>query len=307
MASHSMMKIMAKPEGTKLRIAMFPWLAFGHIIPFLEYAKFLAEKGHKITFISTTRNIDRLPKIPPSLAPSIEFVKLPMPRIEELPENAEATMDVHNDDIEYLKKAYDGLEPKLIGFLEKSPPDLIIYDFAPYWLPEKAAKLGISCVFFSIFNAWFFGFFGSTDMCLNGSDPRKTPEDFMVPAPWVPFENKVAYRRFEVDWMMATGKSNASGVSDILRAAIIMKNSDAVIIRHCLEFEGQWLKLLEDLHNTPVIPLGLMPPPPPAVTGGSDDNSETWVFIRSWLNVPESKSREAKKTGRTPVIRWLTR
>ncbi|CDP03446.1 unnamed protein product [Coffea canephora] len=63
---------MAKARGAKLHIAMFPWLAFGHIIPFLEYAKFLVQKGHRISFISTPKNIDRLPKIPPELATSIQ-------------------------------------------------------------------------------------------------------------------------------------------------------------------------------------------------------------------------------------------
>ncbi|XP_004289520.1 PREDICTED: putative UDP-rhamnose:rhamnosyltransferase 1-like [Fragaria vesca subsp. vesca] len=34
-------------EPKKLHIALFPWLAFGHIIPFLEVAKHIARRGHK--------------------------------------------------------------------------------------------------------------------------------------------------------------------------------------------------------------------------------------------------------------------
>ena len=65
------------PNKKKLHIAMFPWLAFGHMIPYLELAKLMAQKGHHISFLSTPQNIDRLPKLPPNLASLIDLVKLP--------------------------------------------------------------------------------------------------------------------------------------------------------------------------------------------------------------------------------------
>ncbi|KAI7995927.1 hypothetical protein LOK49_LG11G00135 [Camellia lanceoleosa] len=67
-------------------------------------------------------------------------------------------MDVPSDRIPYLKKAFDGLETGLAGFLQASAPDWIIYDFAPHWLPSIATKLGISRAFFLIINAWFATF-----------------------------------------------------------------------------------------------------------------------------------------------------
>ncbi|KAL7240330.1 hypothetical protein ACSBR2_006059 [Camellia fascicularis] len=51
---------------------------------------------------------------------------------DHLRENVEATMDVPSDHIPYLKKAFDGLETGLAGFLQASAPDWIIYDFAPH-------------------------------------------------------------------------------------------------------------------------------------------------------------------------------
>uniref|UniRef100_A0A0R0KRD6 Uncharacterized protein n=1 Tax=Glycine max TaxID=3847 RepID=A0A0R0KRD6_SOYBN len=74
----------------KLHIALFPWPAFGHIGPFFELAKLIAQKGHKISFISTPRNIHRLPK---------------------------ATMDIPQHIVPYLKKAYDDLQEPLTKFL----------------------------------------------------------------------------------------------------------------------------------------------------------------------------------------------
>ncbi|KAL5705335.1 hypothetical protein ACHQM5_023650 [Ranunculus cassubicifolius] len=56
-----------------LKIIVFPWLAFGHLLPFFELTKSLAKKGNHIFFVSTPRNISRLPKVPQNLAHLINF------------------------------------------------------------------------------------------------------------------------------------------------------------------------------------------------------------------------------------------
>ncbi|CAN1748767.1 UDP-glycosyltransferase 91A1 [Linum perenne] len=134
---------------------MFPWLAFGHILPFLELAKVIARKGHTISFISTPRNIDRLPNLPPILSSLITFVKLPLSPVENLPPNAEATSDLEVKEFGYLKKAYDLLQQPLSHHLRSASPrpDFIVCDYAAFWLPSLARELGISSVFFSIFLA----------------------------------------------------------------------------------------------------------------------------------------------------------
>ncbi|KAM0021948.1 putative soyasaponin III rhamnosyltransferase [Helianthus debilis subsp. tardiflorus] len=64
---------------------MFPWLAFGHILPFLEPSKFIAQNGYKASFLSTTRNIQRLPTLPSHLPPLINLVKLAIPYVKSFP------------------------------------------------------------------------------------------------------------------------------------------------------------------------------------------------------------------------------
>ncbi|THG08446.1 hypothetical protein TEA_023509 [Camellia sinensis var. sinensis] len=94
------MESMPKPSmesDDKLHIVMVPWLAFGHMIPFLELSKLIAQKGQRVSFVSTPRNINRLPKMPPNLAPLINLVKLQFPQGEKLPENAESTADLPYD------------------------------------------------------------------------------------------------------------------------------------------------------------------------------------------------------------------
>ncbi|CAI9763472.1 unnamed protein product [Fraxinus pennsylvanica] len=271
-------------KNSKLHVVMYPWLAFGHIIPFFELSKLIAQKGHTISFVSTPRNIDRLPKIPSHLVSSITLVKIPLPKVEGLPESAEATMDIRNEDIPYLKKAYDGMETELTRFLENSLPDWILYDFAPHWLPPVAERLGISRAFFMIINAWFLAFFGPTEILINGTDERKEAEEFMIPPKWVRFETKVAYRRYEANWVVASAQTNDSGFSDTYRGGKVIHGSEVIFIRHCNEFESDWLKLLEELHHKPVIPVGLMPPQV------EEDYSQSWVSIKTWLDHQNKQS-----------------
>ncbi|KAD0975280.1 hypothetical protein E3N88_43473 [Mikania micrantha] len=85
---------MADNGDDKLHIAMFPWLAFGHLLPFLQLAKLMASKGHKISFISTPRNIDHFPEIPQPITHLITFIKINLPKIQNIPQNAESTRDL---------------------------------------------------------------------------------------------------------------------------------------------------------------------------------------------------------------------
>ncbi|PIN20755.1 UDP-glucuronosyl and UDP-glucosyl transferase [Handroanthus impetiginosus] len=277
---------MAANDQKSLHIVMFPWLAFGHIIPYLDLSKLIAQRGHRISFVSSPRNIDRLPKLPPHLASSIDLVKIPLPKIAELPENAEATMDIHVAQMGHLKKAYDGLEAGLTSFLEDTRPDWIFYDFAPHWLPPIAARLGISRAFFSIINACCLGFYGPANVLINGSDDRTKPEDFTVPPKWVNLETKVAYRRFEAEWMIGAIQKNDSGLPDSYRMGNVIDGSQAILVKHCYEFEPDWLTLLEGLYHKPVVPVGLLPPK----VQEDEDHDELWVAIQNWLDAQNKGS-----------------
>ena len=260
----------------KLHIAMFPWLAFGHMIPYLELAKLIAQKGHRISFISTPRNIDRLPKLPPNLASLIDLVKLPLPHADNLPEDAEATIDVPSNKVPYLLKAYDALQDSVALFLKDSQPDWLLYDFAPYWLPRIARELGIPNAFFSIFIAALLSFMGSK--ALFGD--RKNPEDFTVPPKWVPFPTTVAYRFFESMKIFECTEADVSNVSVFSRFVEVLDGCDIVVVRSCMELEPEWLCLLEDLHRKPILPIGQLP----TIVLNSEDETDTWLWMKEWLD-----------------------
>ncbi|KAJ6326160.1 hypothetical protein OIU78_013289 [Salix suchowensis] len=218
----------------------------GHLIPFLQLSKLLAEKGHKIYFVSTPRNLNRLPEIPKQLSSKIVLVSFPLPRVPNLPSFAESSTDVPYTKQQLLKKAFDLLEPPLTTFLESSKPDWIFYDYASHWLPSVAARLGISCAFFSLFTAACLSYIGPPSVLMNIGDPRSKAEDFTVVPKWIPFESDLVFRLHEVTKYVEKTEEDETGPSDSIRFGFAAGESDVVIIRSSPEFEPEWFNLLSD-------------------------------------------------------------
>ncbi|GMH01795.1 hypothetical protein Nepgr_003634 [Nepenthes gracilis] len=63
-------------------------------IAILELSKSLARRGHRISFVSAPRNIQRLPIIPPDLATLIDFIKFHCLIRKIYHPDAESTADV---------------------------------------------------------------------------------------------------------------------------------------------------------------------------------------------------------------------
>ncbi|KAJ8771190.1 hypothetical protein K2173_025892 [Erythroxylum novogranatense] len=258
-------------------------------MPFLELGKLIAQKGHKISFISTTRNIRRLPQLPPHLAPLVELVSLSLPREDNLPHEAEATMDVPPHLVPYLKRAFDGLQESLTQFLESSKPDWIIYDFAPYWLPPIASRLGISRVFFNILSSWSICFIGHG--VSDEYEARTKPEHFIVPPKWIPFPSNLAFRLYDAKKICSQLEQtvNVAGCSDLFRASSCLSGCEVFAMRSCLEVEAEWIHLLQAWHNQQqVVPLGVLPPSVEDNNGSEKDDS--YLYISDWLNKQEKGS-----------------
>ncbi|KAL8160444.1 hypothetical protein V2J09_001981 [Rumex salicifolius] len=278
-------------DKTKLHVAMLPWLAFGHMIPWLELAKLLSDNNIKVSFISTPRNLKRLPKLPPKHT-SITFVDFTLPSVNGLPETAEATSDLPYHQVGHLKLAYDKLQPQLKNFLEASSPDWLFVDFATYWAPPIATGLGIPSAFFSIFTASTLAYVGPPGPLIGegpDTETRKTVEDFIVNPPWVPFESNVAFRYFEISKMLeALNERNISGVADFERFGLTARGCSAIAVRSCYELEPRELKLLEEICQLPVIPVGQLPPD--TRVDREEDLADTWRVAREWLDKREKSS-----------------
>ncbi|XP_073127844.1 putative UDP-rhamnose:rhamnosyltransferase 1 [Henckelia pumila] len=264
-------------------ILMFPWLAFGHMIPFLELSKRLAAKGVLISYVSTPKNLERLPPIPSDLQPRINLVEIPLPRVEGLPQGCEATVDLQDDQIQFLKIAYDLLAQPLGNLIQKGVPDLIIVDFAPDWIPEIGAKYGVPRAFFSVYTAASMAFAGPPEELKTGNR-RPSPQHFTVPPDWIPFPTLVAARPDYASSMWGlTHTPDASGVSGGHRLAKVLEDSSFFLFRSCEEFEGEYLSVVRGIHRKPVLPIGLLPPVPEDPSHEADSNFK-------WLDGQKPKS-----------------
>ncbi|CAL1377465.1 unnamed protein product [Linum trigynum] len=272
----------ADHHDDKLHIAMFPWLAIGHMMPWVELVKLIAQKGHSVSFISSPRNIDRLPQIPTSLSPFLRFVKLPLPPVDGLPPSAEATTNLPPNQVQYLKKSLDLLQQPVTRILGSLRPDWIFYDFAQYWARPIAARLGIKSSFFSICIPAFLRFLGPPSVLIDGGDYRKKPEDFTVAPNWVDFPSTVAYTYYDIKNTFDCVEDDASGVNDLIRIGLSARNCDVVTVRSCSEFDSDWLRLLENIYEKPVLPVGQLPPPPPLRRGGQSRSGSTSRGADPW-------------------------
>lgn len=279
------MKTKTKTKTKKeLHIAIFPWLAFGHFLPFLHLSNRLAELGHRISFISTPKNLHRLSQISPPndhLSARVTMVPLPLPPVHGLPDSAESTSELPFHLGPHLKRAYDQLQSPLTDFLQKSDVSCLIYDFASYWLPPIATRLGINSVFFFISSASSLAFLGSPEDIHRRC--HQPPEDLTVVPRWIPFPSNVAFRFYET--IRIEDRTDADP-ADFFRFAKTIEGCRFVAIRSCAEFQADSLNLLQKLYQKPVIPVGLLPPE----SDDSSEREESWHSLRPWLDEKRQNS-----------------
>ncbi|CAN4091904.1 unnamed protein product [Withania somnifera] len=221
-----------------IKVVMLPWLAFGHMPPFFQLSIALAKEGVHVSFISTPRNIKRLPKVPNYLAPLVNLVEFPLPKLDDtslLPDDAEATVDVPHEKVIYLKEAYDLLRDPIKRFIIHERPDWIIVDFNADWIVEVGRDLDIPLINFK-------------------GIPRSLHELLTTPPHWVDFPSSITYLKDEA-LQVATRESvpgqDYPSLDNVCRL---------VAIRSCPELEGDYLEAHKRIYRKPVIPVGLLPP-----------------------------------------------
>lgn len=128
---------------------MLPWLAHGHVSPYLELSKLLATKNFHIFFCSTSVILHSIQsKIPQNLSSNIQLVELTLPTSADLPPHRHTTAGLPSHLMFSLKRAFDSAAPAFDAIVRNVRPDLLIYDFLQPWAPAVALSADIPAVMF---------------------------------------------------------------------------------------------------------------------------------------------------------------
>ncbi|XP_065851729.1 beta-D-glucosyl crocetin beta-1,6-glucosyltransferase-like [Euphorbia lathyris] len=249
----------------KIRVLMFPWLAHGHISPFLELAKRLSKKNFHICFCSTPINLNFIKKtLSPNYSLSIQLIELHLPSLPSLPPHFHTTKGLPPHLMPTLKKAFDNSSPSFLKILEILKPDLLIYDFIQPWAPIQALNLNIPSVFFlcsSISMAAFV--IQNTDM--ENLFPEICPGEY--------FKNK------SLDVL----RSSSNERKDIDRFIESWERSSRFILAKTYrEIEGEYIDYLSGKMMKNIIPTG------PLVEEQEQEDNSNMNEVKEWL---EKKKR----------------
>lgn len=144
----------------KPSILMLPWLAHGHISPFLELGKKLSHRDFHIYFCSTPINLKPLRDtiLAQDCVPSIQLVDLHLPSDEfpQLPPHYHTTKDLPPHLMSTLKSAFNSAKSSFFDILGSLKPDLVIFDYLQPWASVAASELNINAVVFLTMGAAFF-------------------------------------------------------------------------------------------------------------------------------------------------------
>ncbi|KAL1539093.1 beta-D-glucosyl crocetin beta-1,6-glucosyltransferase [Salvia divinorum] len=264
----------AKQSDLRMRVLMFPWLAHGHVFPFLELAKGLSNKHFHVYFCSTPINLDSVKNslnnnkndnyhIP------IELVELPLPSLPDLPPHYHTTKNIPPHLMPTLMKAFQMSAPAFSNILADLKPGLLIYDVFQPWAAKAAASQGVPPVYFSA----------------SGATPYALAHHIYTHKNWDSFPHQAIrlkdYEKRELGaadkilQIRDAGESFVYGVFDL--------SNDVVLMKTCRALEGKYVDYLSTSYGRKIVTTG------PLITFA--DNQETGGSeIMEWLSEREEES-----------------
>ncbi|XP_044969437.1 UDP-glucosyltransferase 29-like [Hordeum vulgare subsp. vulgare] len=271
---------MAQAESESMRVVMFPWLAHGHINPYLELAKRLianASDDHHLDVVV------HLVSTPANLAPlahhqtdRLRLVELHLPSLPDLPPALHTTKGLPARLMPVLKRACDLAAPRFGALLDELCPDILVYDFIQPWAPLEAEARGVPAFHFATCGAAATAFFIH---CLKTDRP---PSAF-------PFES-ISLGGVDEDAkytaLVTVREDSTALVAERDRLPLSLERSSGfVAVKSSADIERKYMEYLSQLLGKEIIPTG----PLLVDSGGSEEQRDGGRIMR-WLDGEEPGS-----------------
>lgn len=259
-------------ESTNFRVLMFPWLAHGHISPFLELSKKLATKNFKIYFCSTAINLNFIKQnFSENISDhSIELVELHLPNFPELPPHHQTTKNLPPHLKSTLMYSFQNAKSSFSNIIKALSPDLLIYDGFQSWAPALAAADNIPSVYFVTSGAATMSFFYHKHVYGFHTDNFPFSDIFM--------------RDDERNKLQAPTESNKGSVEKSSAFRCFDLSSEIVLIKTCREVEEKYLNYLSFLCGKKMVTLG------PLVQDSTKEENDDYLDIIKFLNNKDQSS-----------------
>ncbi|KAI8029322.1 Beta-D-glucosyl crocetin beta-1,6-glucosyltransferase [Camellia lanceoleosa] len=250
-------------KQSKMNVLMLPWLAQGHITPFLELAKKLTHKNFHIYFCSTPINLKSIKKrITDKYSLSIELVEIHLPTLPELPPHHHTTNGLPLHLNSTLQEAFEMASPNFSNILKTLNPDLVIHDFKPSSAQSIASSYNIPAVQLMTSGAVVVSF---------GSHMFNHPNvEFPFPAIHLHEFQEKLFRQMVMDVARTAKQKQSTPVNNDQPPCNI------TLFNTFRELEGKYIDHLSVTRDKRVVPVG------PLVQGVVDDEKEHSEIIQ-WL------------------------
>lgn len=260
------------PEAS-FSILMFPWLAHGHIFPYLELAKRLLNKRNfHIYLCSTPINFDSINTFLDRNkldSRSIQLVQLDLQPSDRLPPHYHTTKNLPSSLVLDLLEALQTTKSSFSHMVATLKPDLVIYDIFQPWAAKIASSESIPAVHFSIYAAASMAFTHH-----HYTRPDTKNHDF-------PFPELCCYQDHE--------RKNLDDLIQFLHKNIFEEDKDSIFVNNrlsseivlqktCRGLEGKYVDYVSSACNKRSVPVG------PLVTDARDQSDHADSDIMQWLS-----------------------
>ncbi|KAF4369130.1 hypothetical protein G4B88_020908 [Cannabis sativa] len=268
---------------TKEKVIIFPFMAQGHIIPFLALALHIErQKGFNVIFLNTPLNIKKLrSSLPPDS--TIRLLEIPFTSSDHgLPPNTENTDVLSYTNVFRLLQSSISLRPPvekiLKDLIRENPsrkPLCFIADIFFGWTAAVAKEMGIFHAFFSGCSG--FGLACYYSLWLNLPHRKVDSDEFLLPD----FEEASIFHVSQLPLNIFEADGNDPWSKFQLGNLLSWVDSNGVLFNTIGEFDQLGLLYFKRKLSKPVWPIGpvLLPS-----ESRAKQNEFTSKLCRDWLN-----------------------